>query len=313
MDLFSVVGKQTQHPRGLLGKVLFRWMTRATIAHARWTVDLMNVQADDDIVEIGFGNGANIEILAGHASNGHKAGADDSETAVEMASKKNAKAISEGRVTLRQAGGGSLPFDEGAQKEPALKYAKQHGCVPRPLGDLLLTGSAFLLQFLQARHRGLQQLEDDRRRDVGHDAQPEDRNLAELRRAQQQYYALAVRVRGTARALVRQRPDGIEKLNDRQFQKLDGCRRSAFESIDRPAMQPLPAKRFEIGEWKTAGVNIDYHVDYDRRLYSVPHTMVGETVVMETKDVMCALIDGENLASLEDTRRLQAMLTKAEG
>jgi len=42
--------------------------------------------------------------------------------------------------------------------------------------------------------------------------------------------------------------------------------------------------------------------------------MVGETVVMETKDVMCALIDAENLASLEDTRRLQAMLTtKAEG
>jgi transposase len=41
----------------------------------------------------------------------------------------------------------------------------------------------------------------------------------------------------------------LEKLNSRPFQKLDGCRRSAFESIDRPAMQPLPAKRYEIGEW----------------------------------------------------------------
>ena len=70
----------------------------------------------------------------------------------------------------------------------------------------------------------------------------------------------------------------LEKLNDRPFQKLDGCRRSAFESIDRPAMQPLPAKRYEIGQWKRARVNIDYHVDYDGRLYSVPHALVGESV-----------------------------------
>jgi transposase len=70
----------------------------------------------------------------------------------------------------------------------------------------------------------------------------------------------------------------LEKLNARPFQKLDGCRRSAFESIDRPAMQPLPAKRYEIGEWKKAKVNIDYHVDYDGRLYSVPHAMVGKAI-----------------------------------
>src|SRR5579863_2072932 len=33
----------------------------------------------------------------------------------------------------------------------------------------------------------------------------------------------------------------LERLNTRPFQKLQGCRRSAFESIDRPAMKLLPS------------------------------------------------------------------------
>ena len=113
MGLFSAIGKQLQHPRGRFGKALFRWMTQKTIAHARWTADLMDVQPDDDVLEVGFGNGANIELLAQRASKGSVAGAEISETAIEMASKRNAKAISEGRVNLYRAAGGALPFDDG--------------------------------------------------------------------------------------------------------------------------------------------------------------------------------------------------------
>lgn len=70
----------------------------------------------------------------------------------------------------------------------------------------------------------------------------------------------------------------LERLNTRPFQKLDGCRRSAFESIDRPAMRPLPALRFERGEWKKRTVNVDYHVAFDDRYYSVPCALIGATV-----------------------------------
>jgi hypothetical protein len=38
----------------------------------------------------------------------------------------------------------------------------------------------------------------------------------------------------------------LEKLNTRPFQKLEDCRRSAFEKLDRPAMTPLPARRYEV-------------------------------------------------------------------
>jgi transposase len=71
----------------------------------------------------------------------------------------------------------------------------------------------------------------------------------------------------------------LERLNTRPFQKLDGCRRSAFETIDRPAMRPLPAQRYEIAGWKLgAGVNIDHHVEYDARYYSAPCELIGAKV-----------------------------------
>ena len=68
------------------------------------------------------------------------------------------------------------------------------------------------------------------------------------------------------------------ELNNRPFKKLDGCRRSAFETIDRPAMKALPTTRYEFAEWKKAIVNIDYHVEFDAHYYSVPHSLVRQTV-----------------------------------
>jgi len=68
------------------------------------------------------------------------------------------------------------------------------------------------------------------------------------------------------------------RLNTRGFQKLDGCRQSVFESLDKPAMTTLPVTRWQYTEHKKARVNIDYHVELDRRLYSVPYQLVREQV-----------------------------------
>jgi transposase len=70
----------------------------------------------------------------------------------------------------------------------------------------------------------------------------------------------------------------LEDLNHRPFKKLPGCRASAFESIDRPKLKMLPARRFEPSEISWPRVNIDYHVEFESRYYSVPHTLVGERV-----------------------------------
>jgi len=69
------------------------------------------------------------------------------------------------------------------------------------------------------------------------------------------------------------------ELNSKPFQKLQGCRRSAYESIDKPALKPLPASRYQFAEWKKARVNVDYHIEVDRHYYSVPyHLGLGSVV-----------------------------------
>jgi transposase len=68
----------------------------------------------------------------------------------------------------------------------------------------------------------------------------------------------------------------LEWLNDRPFTKPPGSRRSLFESLDRPALQPLPDRPYEFATWKMATASIDYHVEVDRHRYSVPYQLVGQ-------------------------------------
>ena len=67
----------------------------------------------------------------------------------------------------------------------------------------------------------------------------------------------------------------LENLNERPFQKLPGCRASAFAQLDAPALQPLPAQPYELARFKTVTVHIDYHVEINKHRYSVPHALVG--------------------------------------
>ena len=66
----------------------------------------------------------------------------------------------------------------------------------------------------------------------------------------------------------------LPTLNARPFKKLPGSRQSLFETLDRPALKPLPGQPYEYAEWKRARVNIDYHVEVDGHYYSVPYALV---------------------------------------
>jgi transposase len=70
----------------------------------------------------------------------------------------------------------------------------------------------------------------------------------------------------------------VRVINDRPFKKMDGSRRSLFESLDRPALRPLPAERYQFARWRRATVNIDYHIEVDRHDYSVPYQLVGQVL-----------------------------------
>ena len=68
----------------------------------------------------------------------------------------------------------------------------------------------------------------------------------------------------------------LERLNQRPFRKREGTRASLYATLDRPALQPLPAERYVMAHWTTVRVNIDYHVEVDRHYYSVPYQLANE-------------------------------------
>jgi transposase len=63
-------------------------------------------------------------------------------------------------------------------------------------------------------------------------------------------------------------------LNNRQFKKLNTTRKELFETIERPALKPLPSQPYAFAEWKKATVNIDYHIELDGHYYSVPYQLI---------------------------------------
>jgi len=68
------------------------------------------------------------------------------------------------------------------------------------------------------------------------------------------------------------------KLNERKFQKLPGSRKSVYEELERPALKPLPATKYEFSRWKKARVNIDYHIELEGHYYSVPYQLIHQEV-----------------------------------
>ena len=83
----------------------------------------------------------------------------------------------------------------------------------------------------------------------------------------------------------------LTKLNQRPFRKREGSRASLFAQLDKPALKPLPATRFEFGQWKTTRVDLNYHVELERHFYSVPYALVGQLVEVrataDTAEVFC--------------------------
>lgn len=78
-------------------------------------------------------------------------------------------------------------------------------------------------------------------------------------------------------------------VNNRPFKQRQGTRQQWFESLDQPVLMPLPKHRYEYTDIKTVKVNVDYHIQYDQHIYSVPHHLVGENLVLHAKEKLIEL------------------------
>ena len=70
----------------------------------------------------------------------------------------------------------------------------------------------------------------------------------------------------------------LTDLNARPMRLYRASRGELFERLDQPALRALPAEAFVYGEWKTARVNVDYHIELQGHYYSVPSALVHEAV-----------------------------------
>ncbi|MFW6197709.1 MAG: Mu transposase domain-containing protein, partial [Myxococcota bacterium] len=91
----------------------------------------------------------------------------------------------------------------------------------------------------------------------------------------------------------------LEELNNAPMKKYGGIsRRELFERVERHALQPLPASRFEPCEWMSAPVRADYHIKVKDHFYSVPWELAHERVeVRVTAATVEAFVLGRRVAS----------------
>jgi ubiquinone/menaquinone biosynthesis C-methylase UbiE len=102
---------QFGHPSGLIGWLVGQAMAIEHRELTLWATSLLELRPDDRVLEVGFGPGTAIQHMSQVVTQGLVAGVDSSEVMVQQARGRNAAAIREGRVELRQGSASSLPYE----------------------------------------------------------------------------------------------------------------------------------------------------------------------------------------------------------
>ncbi len=128
---------QFAHPRGVLGRLAGRLMARKNGAMNAACVEWLDVAPRDRVLEIGFGHGRTVQLLAARAVEGSVAGVDPSDTMLSQAARRNRGAIAAGRVRLERGEAARLPFaDASFDKALASNCVQFWRDVPAALAEI---------------------------------------------------------------------------------------------------------------------------------------------------------------------------------
>ncbi|WP_053218304.1 class I SAM-dependent methyltransferase [Virgibacillus senegalensis] len=110
MGLLDRFAKQFEKPEGYLGALAGKLMEMFGYKKIEWTISLLDLQKEDNVLEVGFGPGIGIELAANAIQDGYIVGVDYSEKMLKQAQKRNKKHMEEGKVELRLADVSDLPI-----------------------------------------------------------------------------------------------------------------------------------------------------------------------------------------------------------
>jgi SAM-dependent methyltransferase len=99
---------QFRGPHGALGQVAGWLMARKNLALNGWVAELADPRPGDRALEVGFGPGLLVALLAERAE--RVAGVDRSEVMLRQALRRNARLVRESRIDLRLGSVAELPF-----------------------------------------------------------------------------------------------------------------------------------------------------------------------------------------------------------
>jgi ubiquinone/menaquinone biosynthesis C-methylase UbiE len=138
-------------PQGILGRFGGIIMAHTNQKCSAWVVGLLDTQANDRVLEVGYGPGVGIELLVKAAPDGEVAGIDYSAEMVEQASARNMKAIKKGNVDLRHGSLESLPFEDNsfdkAMAINSMQVWPDSAAGLREIGRVLKSGGKIALGF----------------------------------------------------------------------------------------------------------------------------------------------------------------------
>jgi transposase len=88
----------------------------------------------------------------------------------------------------------------------------------------------------------------------------------------------------------------VTDLNNRKLQKLNKSRSELFVEVDKPNARALPLNPFVYRHWYKPTINLDYHIEVEKRYYSVPWNYYGKKVH--------ACLEGDVLSVIYNEKRI---------
>jgi len=106
------IAKQGRNPSGLLGQIVARVMAKETADENAFALDLLQLQPQDAVLEIGTGHGDTLAKAANVVSCGSLCGIDFSSVMHRHAMRRHRRLVAEKRIEFHFGSSDRLPFDD---------------------------------------------------------------------------------------------------------------------------------------------------------------------------------------------------------
>jgi len=108
--LFETIGRQLRCPSGGLGRVIGHALALVNRGPNRLSIEALDVDAGDTVLELGCGPGAALSALASRTPAGRIIGIDLSPDMIALSRRRNHRAVARGRIELHQASFTAVPL-----------------------------------------------------------------------------------------------------------------------------------------------------------------------------------------------------------